>query len=92
MISGEECECLLCRGNAERAPFKDPRGWKYECPNCGLYALAGSVHSYIEVFVKDPNNRMKLSDYLKKYPPKGDEFRELTKDEIKGVIEGHLDC
>jgi hypothetical protein len=57
MTNEEKTACLLCGAQTERSPFSDvidpaqpAGGWKYECPNCGPYALSEQEHHWIENF------------------------------------------
>ncbi len=77
--------CLLCGKQAKTSVYKD-YGTKYECEDCPRYALKGNAQTYIEVFVKERKDRLKLVKWLKENPPKEDPFRELTKDRIKRIL------
>lgn len=77
--------CLLCGEQVRTGVYVD-YGTKYECDDCSWYALKGSAQSYIEVFVKEEKDRLKLVKWIKENPPKEVPFRELTKDRIRKIL------
>ncbi len=94
MIIGDKSECLLCGAQTERIPFSDvadpaqpPGGWKYECPNCGPYALAEQEHHWLENFCP-PDQRLILFEYLRDNPAEEGSTRVLTMEEIEKILSG----
>ena len=94
MTMGDKSECLLCGAQAERSPFSDvsdpaqpPGGWKYECPNCGPYALAEQEHHWLENFCP-PDQRLILFEYLRDNPAEEGSTRVLTMEEIEKILSG----
>jgi hypothetical protein len=94
MTIGDKSECLLCGAQTERSPFSDvsdptqpPGGWKYECPNCGPYALAEQEHHWIENFCT-PDQRLALFEYLRDNPAEESGTRVLTMEEIEKILSG----
>ncbi len=92
MIGGEQETCLFCGAQAERGPFSEDMeatgtaiGWKYECPNCGLYALPEEEHNWIENSCSE-EEKIKLFEYLRDNPPEEGSYRVLTMDEIKKIL------
>ncbi len=95
----EKAKCLLCDDhNAKSGLFiedqKDPnvkdlhRGRKYDCPNCGSYAIGDHLHDYIETFLKNkPEEKKKLSDYVKNHQGEGPSYFHLKKELIEKVLE-----
>ncbi len=92
MTNGDKFECLLCGAQAERSPFSDvadpaqpPKGWKYECPNCGSYALPEQEHHWIENFCS-PDQRLILFEYLRDNPPEEGATKVFTMEEIEKIL------
>ena len=73
-MSAETTKCFLCGAPAERkgyiSPDQEPNtvpGWKYDCSGeCPPYALGGGTHHHIETFIKKPEDRMLIADFLKR--------------------------
>lgn len=94
MTPGENVECLLCGAQTERTPFSDvvdpaqaTGGWKYECPNCGHYALPEQEHQWIENFCT-PDQRLMLFEYLRDNPPEEGVTKVFTMEEIEKILSG----
>jgi hypothetical protein len=84
----KKAKCLLCNNhNAMSALYiKDPnardlyRGRKYDCPNCGSYAIADKLHDWIENFLKNkPEEKKEISNYLKEQQGGDPPYIHLTK-------------
>lgn len=76
----EDAKCILCGHNAERGSFTEAEpnehgrtnvagGFKYDCPECGFYALDGYEHNWVTRFASDKQNEI-LSDWVKRNPDK----------------------
>jgi hypothetical protein len=92
----EKCLCLLCDRSAVRSEYRGKNqeentvsGWKYdECAGgCKSYALEDDVHSHIELFVKSPEGRRKIADFVKKEycnrTSQGEPFFPITIDDLR---------
>ena len=85
MSDWEDTSCLLCGSPAIRHGFMDARGWKYDhCEGgCPPYCLKGWVHEHVRLFIKRPEDRKKIIEYLKGDAVKENEsyeFLEITPD------------
>ncbi len=94
MPNGEKTECLLCGAQAERSPFSDMTdpsqpvsGWKYKCPNCGPFILSESEHNWIESDCSE-EQRLTIFEYLRDNPPEEGEYKVLSTDELKKILQG----
>ena len=88
----KKANCILCDHNAERGvysgskePTKDAGGFKYKCPECGLYALNDSEYSWIERFASK-ERKSALSEYVKENPAAEGYFKVLKWDDIQGIL------
>jgi hypothetical protein len=92
MLLGDKSECLLCGAQTERSPYSDvidpaqpPGGWKYECPNCGSYALPEQEHHWVEKFCS-PDQRLMLFEYLRDNPADEGSTKIFTMEEIERIL------
>ena len=88
----EKDKCLLCGHDAQRNDFSDAPdptkvagGYKYICPECGLYGLNDYEYHWIERWATEEQKRI-LSEYVKKHPAKKGKFRVVRWDEIKRIL------
>jgi hypothetical protein len=91
----EKTKCLLCDYPAQRAGFKsdsEPHefsgGYKYICPECGLYAF-GDVHRWIEKYGTDERKK-KLSEYIKNNPDEEGNYKELTRTDVEKILNAKI--
>jgi hypothetical protein len=91
-----DAKCILCSHDAqsnvftEAAPDEHGRvnvlpGEKYDCPECGLFALDYYEHNFVEHFATD-NQKEILSDYVKNNPDEDGQFKVLRSDMIKEIL------
>ncbi len=92
MISGETCKCLLCEHPAERNVFKDPSetyplasGYKYDCPECGLYAFGHDAYYWLEKF-STKEHKEKLSEHIKNNPDEKGDYKLLKRTDVEKIL------
>jgi len=85
----EKAKCLLCGHDAERNVFSDAPdptkvagGYKYICPECGLYALNDYEYNWVEHFASK-EQKLKLSEYVRNNPVEEGYFKVLRMNEIR---------
>lgn len=88
----EEAKCLLCGQDAERNVFSDAPdptkvagGYKFTCPECGLYALNGYEYSWVDHFATDEQKSL-LSQHLRETTAAEGYFKVLKWDDIQRIL------
>jgi hypothetical protein len=87
----EKGKCILCSEDAQIKHINGPRGMiAYDCENCGPYALGGQAHSYLKKSIKDKNDRLKISEWLKGWheenPDPKRKFKELKMGHLRAIL------
>lgn len=94
----EKAKCILCGHDAQRASYSSSYsddkervdvagGYKYDCPECGLFSLDNYEHSKVEHFTSNEQKR-NLSEYVKGHKRR-DEYLPLSWDDIKRILGLH---
>ncbi len=88
----EKDNCLLCNHDAERGVFTDAPdqtkvagGYKYKCPECGLFALDEYGHNWVELRATN-EQKIKISKYVKDNPAEEGYFKVLKWKDIKSIL------
>ena|GEM_PF-1899427 len=91
----KKANCILCDHDAKRGvysgskePTKDAGGFKYKCPECGLYALDGFAYNWIEMFASSQQKKT-LSRHIKENPAAEGYFKVLRWTEIQRILGLH---
>ncbi len=88
----EKAKCLLCGQDAERNVFSDAPdptkvagGYKYACPECGLYALNGYEYIWVKRFASN-EQKSALFQYLKETTAAEGYYKVLKWDDIQRIL------
>ena len=88
----EKAKCLLCGHDAERNVFSDAPdptkvagGYKYICPEYGLYALNDYEYSWVEHFASN-EQKSTLSEYMKENTAEEGYFKVLRWEDIQRIL------
>jgi hypothetical protein len=92
----ENAKCLLCGHDAEIGAFTEAEpdehdrvnvagGFKYDCPECGFYALDGYEHHFVEHRATEAQKK-KLADWVKSHPNEKGNYKVLKWREIEKIL------
>jgi hypothetical protein len=91
-----KAKCVLCGHDAKSKSFTEAEpdehgrvnvagGFAYDCPKCGLYALDGFEHNFVEYRATEEQKET-LSNYVKSHPDEDGLFKVLRWNDIKRIL------